>query len=155
MISKDDDATSLYEKITNLGKDMILTNLNRISKGEIPKIKQDESKFIENWPKRTPEDGYIDWTKSANEIHTLIRASTHPYPGAFTNFRKKKLVIWKSIAINESVMEPGKILDIDEQGIKIGTGNGALKLLEIDFEASKACTIKEIFSENDIGAILG
>jgi len=153
-ISEEDNATSLYEKITNLGKKMIIENLNRIKKGEISKTKQDESKFIENWSKRTPEDGHIDWSQTAKEIHTLIRASTHPYPGAFTYFKKKKLLIWKSIVLNESVQEPGKILDIDKNGIQIGTGNGVIKLLNIDLEGSKAHTIKEIFSQNDIGVVL-
>ena len=93
LILDDDDASTLYEKMTKMGKTMVLKNLEQIKKGKITKILQDESKFIESWPKRTPNDGQIDWKNTAKKIHTLIRASTHPYPGAYTYFKKKKLMI--------------------------------------------------------------
>jgi methionyl-tRNA formyltransferase len=75
---------------------MLLENLQLLENGKAKRIPQDESKFIEFWPKRTPEDGKIGWSKNAKEIHTLIRASTHPYPGAFSLFGKSKLKIWKA-----------------------------------------------------------
>jgi methionyl-tRNA formyltransferase len=149
-ISNEDDATSLYKKITKLGKKMIIKNLDSILKGKFSKIKQNESEFIENWPKRTIEDGFIDWSKSAEEIHTLIRASTYPYPGAFTYFQKKKLVIWKSLVIKKSVMGWGEILNIDDNGIEVSTGNGILKLIKVEFDNNDI----DIFSKKNIGEIL-
>ena len=47
-------------------------------------VPQDESAAT-RFGKRTPEDGRIDWTRSAKEVHDLVRAVTHPYPGAFTD----------------------------------------------------------------------
>ena len=64
-IKSQDDASTLYEKITKLAQQMAIDCLNNLEKGNIPKIKQDPSKFIENWPKRTAKDGKIDWSKSA------------------------------------------------------------------------------------------
>ena len=46
---------------------------------------------------RRPEDGIIDWTKSAVAIYNLVRAVTHPYPGAFTSLDGRKLFIWKAL----------------------------------------------------------
>lgn len=155
IISEEDDATSIYEKIIQLGKNMILKNLELLAKGKIIKIKQDESKFIENWPKRTPEDGKIDWSKPAKEIQTLIRATTHPYPGAFTFFKDTKLIVWKSSIIKEDLAVPGKIMSIDGNGVKIGTGNDAVKLTSISYGDDQKNNFKEIFTENDIGDVLG
>ena len=90
-ISETDDATSLYQTIIQIGKNMIIKNLTLIQEGKSKRITQDPSKFIENWTKRTPDDGKINWKDSTKKIHTLIRATTHPYPGAFTLFNGKKL----------------------------------------------------------------
>ncbi len=46
---------------------------------------------------RKPEDGLIDWAKSAMAIYNLVRAVTHPYPGAYTFFGGRKLFIWKAV----------------------------------------------------------
>lgn len=47
--------------------------------------------------RRSPEDGIIDWNQSIFEIHRLIRAVSHPYPGAFSHYDGKKLVtFWRA-----------------------------------------------------------
>jgi len=84
-----DDATSVYEKMTVLGKKMLSEILPLLESNKITSKKQNSELFIENWPKRTPLDGKINWSKSAKEIHNLIRATTFPYPGAYTFFKNK------------------------------------------------------------------
>lgn len=155
LISQHDDASSLYEKMTSLGKIMILDNLNQIKEGKITKIIQDESKFIENWPKRTPNDGQINWKQTAKKIHTLIRASTHPYPGAYTYFKKKKLVLWKSVLIDSSIKKPGEIMKISTNELEIGTSRGIIKLISGSFNNCKIKDFKTFFSEKNLGDILG
>jgi len=155
LISQHDDASSLYEKMTSLGKIMILDNLNQIKKGKIIKIVQDESKFIENWPKRTPNDGQINWKQTAKKIHTLIRASTHPYPGAYTYFKKKKLVLWKSVLIDSSIKKPGEIMKISTNELEIGTSRGIIKLISGSFNNCEIKDFKTFFSEKNLGDIIG
>jgi methionyl-tRNA formyltransferase len=46
---------------------------------------------------RKAEDGRIDWTQPAAAIHNLVRAVTHPYPGAFSDLRDGRLVIWRTL----------------------------------------------------------
>lgn len=48
------------------------------------------------YPKRTPEDGLIDWNKSAIEVYNFIRGLTKPYPGAFTYLNGNKIFIWNA-----------------------------------------------------------
>ena len=134
---------------------MIIKNLNLILKGNISKIKQDESKFIENWPKRTPDDGQINWKQSAKKIHTLIRASTHPYPGAYTYFKKKKLVLWKSVLIDSSIKKPGEIMKISTNELEIGTSRGIIKLISGSFNNCEIKDFKTFFSEKNLGDIIG
>ena len=101
-VTSDDDASSLYEKIIHIGKEMVIELLLLLESEKLMGKKQDSKMFLENWPKRTPEDGRIDWKLPAEEIHRLIRASTKPYPGAFTFFKNRKITIWKSSFENNS-----------------------------------------------------
>lgn len=155
LITNKDDATSLYEKITTIGKTMLIKNLNLIKNGKIIRRKQDESKFIEYWEKRVPEDGKIDWTKSCREIHNLIRASTYPYPGAFTFFKGTKLKIWKAIFLDIESNEPGKILEVNDDDVKTGTGNGIILLKLVSWKDKEKISASKLFSQQDKGEILG
>ncbi|RZD41034.1 MAG: hypothetical protein CXT78_11740 [Thaumarchaeota archaeon] len=152
-IGNEDDASSIYDKVTELGKEMILSNLKKIEKNIFIRKKQNSDEFIENWPKRTPEDGKINWTKSAKEIHTLIRASTYPYPGAYTYYKNLKLIIWKASYSEKNHYESGKILDINEKFVKIGCRNGYVILEDVSLN-EKSLSINQIFNKNDLGKII-
>jgi len=159
-ISEKEDATSLMEKITEIGKIMLIENLTKIEKGIITRKKQDELDFIEDWSKRTPEDGRIDWSKSAEEIHTLIRATTHPYPGAYTIYKNKKIKIWKAATEQDDVEGFGRIISVGETNVRISTGKGNIIIERISvsdkdeasaFDESEKIELKEIFHESTIG----
>ena len=154
-ITSNDNATTVYQKIISIGKKMILKNLKLIKNGKAKRKKQDESKFIENWEKRTPKDGEVFWDVDSKTIHNLIRASTSPYPGAYTFFDRKKLVIWKSKISDDKKFDPGKILDVSSRGVKIGTKNGSVILKIVSFGRFKEVSASQIFTKNDIGKILG
>jgi len=144
-ITLTDNAQTVYEKATKAGVDLVLEYLPLIKKGTAPRIKQNEE-IADHWPKRTPADGVIDWNKSALEVHNLVRGVSHPYPGAFTYFNNKKIIIWQSQILGENEIdlrsEPGKILDITkyDMGIVIGTGNGALLLTNVQQEGGEEIT---------------
>lgn len=160
LISENQDATSLMQKIIEIGKIMLKENLAQIQKGIIIRKKQNELDFIEEWPKRTPEDGRIDWSKSNSEIHKLIRATTHPYPGAYTMFKNKKIKIWKAEIEENDVEGFGKIISVQEASVKISTGKGNLiikkisigeKNEELAFDKSKEIELTKMFDNSTIG----
>lgn len=80
---------------------------------------------------RKPEDGLIDWSKTASELHNFIRAQSHPYPGAFTMHQDEKLTIVSAQPFDaEYFNTPGQILQRAKNYIVIGCGhNTALKIL--------------------------
>ena len=153
-ISETDDATSLYQTIIQIGKNMIIKNLTLIQEGKSKRITQDSSKFIENWTKRTPDDGKINWKDSTKKIHTLIRATTHPYPGAFTLFNGKKLKIFKAEFSNKKILEHGKIIQIKNDGVDISTGDGIITLQSVQLGENDETNPIKIFTKNDIGKFL-
>jgi methionyl-tRNA formyltransferase len=80
---------------------------------------------------RKPEDGRIDWSKSAVQIYNLIRGVTHPYPGAFTTLAGKQVIIWQAWPI-EGSGEPGQI--VSAVPLLVGTGNGLLEVRKLQIE---------------------
>lgn len=80
---------------------------------------------------RKPEDGRIDWSKSALQIYNLVRGVTHPYPGAFTLLDGKKVVIWQAWQVDGSG-EPGSI--VSTTPFLVGTGEGLLEIKELQLE---------------------
>ena len=69
--------------------------LPELEAGTAPSTPQDES-LATRFGRRTAEDGRIDWSRTAKEVHDLVRAVTHPYPGAFTDVFGGKTFVWKT-----------------------------------------------------------
>ena len=107
--------------------------LPRLLAGEWNPQPQDESQATYHG-KRAPEDGLIDWTKSAGEIHALIRAAGHPHPGAYSYHKDRKLVVWRSELDTVTPFRGviGRILLTDPQrGALVQTGDGLIWLNEV------------------------
>jgi methionyl-tRNA formyltransferase len=84
----------------------------------------------------TKEDGLIDWTRPAREIHNCVRGF-QPWPGAWTHFRAQPLHIWKSRVAEDAVpLAPGRLAR--RGGLFAGCGNATvLELLEVQMEGRK------------------
>lgn len=82
---------------------------------------------------RKPEDGRIDWSKTAVEIYNLIRGVTHPYPGAFTFLNGIKLTVWSAWPV-AGTAEPGLV--VSNSPLLVGTGQGLLEIRTIQAENS-------------------
>jgi methionyl-tRNA formyltransferase len=82
---------------------------------------------------RGPEDGRIDWRKTAREIDRLVRAVGHPYPGAFTTFQGETMFIWTTEPASMHLVihgAPGQIARTEESLYPcIVTGTGALYIV--------------------------
>lgn len=92
-------------------------------------IPQDET-AARYLPQRRPEDGAIDWRRSADAIYDCIRALTRPYPGAFSAMGDAVLHIWRARPFGGAwpdAFAPGEIVHVFVGGdLLIGTGNGLL-----------------------------
>lgn len=91
---------------------------------------------------RSPEDGRIDWSRSATEIDRLVRAVGRPYPGAFTTLDGKRLFIWAAEPLTTVQIygTPGQIARIPgEPNVCVVSGTGALALREVTDEQGESC----------------
>lgn len=105
-IDSRETATTLYEKSIGASIELFDKYLPKFKDNSLKLVSQDkdEGSF---WEKRVPKDGLIDWSKNSREIDTLVRAVTHPYPGAYFFHGTKKIIIWSC-----------EIADIERGGLK-------------------------------------
>jgi methionyl-tRNA formyltransferase len=98
-IDENETIKTLLEKTEKEAKSLIVEMLPLIEQDKAPRVPQ-QNEFATYFPKRSPEDGLIDWSLSPLEIDRFIRAQTKPYPGAFIIINGKKVIIWDA-EINE------------------------------------------------------
>ena len=116
-----------------LGGKAIISTLEKIADGTAPRKKQPEDFTMA--PMIQKEMGAIDWNKSSEEIRNQIRGF-NPMPGAYSELGSVRVKIWMAEKMPEvsSEIVPGTILYKDtKNGLVIKTGDGALKITEIQF----------------------
>lgn len=99
---------------------------------------EDPRSALRVFPRR-PEDGRIEWRRSAVEIDRLVRASSEPYPGAFASFEGRRMTIWE--AVPEAwpcpfLAVPGQVMarDARDESILVATGDGVLRVLCVSLD---------------------
>lgn len=147
-ITLEDTAATLYQKIEQLASNAIREFLPQLEKGTAPRLPQDHT-LADYWPKRTRCDGWIHWNRPAMEIYNLIRALTHPYPGAETFFREKPVRIWAATPPVEDKTPPsakiaaGTICRIEDQKLLVATADRPLWITQ--FESSLSLPAGAVF----------
>lgn len=81
-IGPDDTAVEVFHRMTDAAVAVLARSLPAIVQGTVA-FKPNDLARGSYYGRRRPEDGRIDWTKSAQEIHNLVRAVAPPFPGAF------------------------------------------------------------------------
>ena len=160
-IEIDDTALSLYGKLTNAAVELLKETYPLLKEGKAPRIPQDP-RFASKFGGRRPEDGRVHWGSSALSAYNLIRAVTHPYPGACTLIHGKRLYIWKAELISEPSSAkkgfPGKVEAIEKgKGIVVSTGEGSLLVTRMQHEGFEEMAADEVAELHDlqVGTLLG
>ncbi len=133
-IAFEDNALSVMYKLCGVVKVLLNRQLANLLSGNVTLTPQDVSQSTV-FGGRGPEDGRIDWNRSGTEIYNLIRAVTKPYPGAFSDFGDRRLMIWSARPVNESPSPtnapPGHILSQDP--LRIKTGDGVIEIVDSEW----------------------
>jgi UDP-4-amino-4-deoxy-L-arabinose formyltransferase / UDP-glucuronic acid dehydrogenase (UDP-4-keto-hexauronic acid decarboxylating) len=134
-IDDTDTALSLSRKLTPLASGLITRLHPQIVAGCAPRRRQDLGAGS-YFGRRTPADGRIDWNWPARRIFNLVRAVTHPYPGAFCTAGERKLFIWQASVGNEQGRrgDPGEIVRVNASGLEVAAGAGSVIVGRIQFE---------------------
>ena len=131
-IAFDDTAQTLFDKLVQAASAMLDEVLPGIKAKHIPKFPQDLSRGS-YYGGRKPDDGRINWQKSALELYNLIRGVTRPYPGAFCFLGAEKLTVWGALP-RRDVLSPAGFISVGDARVEVGTGRGSIELIEIEID---------------------
>jgi methionyl-tRNA formyltransferase len=142
-IAPEDTALTLSHKMTRAAGDLMRRIYPLLRHDVAPRIRQDHRR-ASYFGGRTPADGRIDWRQPATQIYNLIRAVTHPFPGAFTSWRGKKIFLWTARVepdYNGPGLPPGKVWwGPQDKQMRIGTGQGILLVQAAQLEGAPEST---------------
>ena len=136
-LNPDETGGSLFDRLSLLGGDLILSTLSKLEKGEITPQPQDHAQatYVKKISKSM---GDIDWTMDAVSIERLVRG-LNPWPSAFTRWNGKMLKIWEAKVLPdpETKAPCGSVISASDEGLKIQTGNGVLCVTSLQLEGKK------------------
>jgi len=136
-IASNDTAASLHDRLAQLGADAVLQAIGQLQQGTARPVKQDDDQA--NYAlKLDKAEAEIDWAMPASDIDRLVRAF-NPWPVAQTAFEGNKLRIWQAKPMNETTQaSPGSVIEASKHGIDVATGDGVIRLLQLQKAGSKA-----------------
>jgi methionyl-tRNA formyltransferase len=130
-ILADDDALTVFRKVTVAAEIVLARSLPRLIAGSARRIPQRLSDG-EYCGRRRPEDGRIDWSRPAREIHNLVRAVAPPFPGAFTEVSGERWTLTRTRVLTERGDSTGTTAVLHGRGghcLITCTDGGMLELL--------------------------
>lgn len=139
-----DSCATLYDRVAESNRDMILRTLPRLLAGEHPGRRQERLDGAV-LPRRRPADGLIEWDREACAVYNFIRALTRPYPGAFGWLDGRRWRVWQAALLPAGgALSPaagvapgevvGAVVSTTDQacGQVVACGSGAVTLLEVE-----------------------
>ena len=148
-ISADESAGELHDKLMVLGSEAVIETLSLIEKGNVQTTIQQDNPEIKTAYKLNKENCKIDWTKSATEIHNLIRGLS-PYPSAWCFFKDNgeewnvKIYEAKIILENHSY-NIGSIITTKKE-IKVAVKDRFIQIISLQFPGKKKMLANELLN---------
>ena len=146
-VEPEDTGESLHDKLRQAGAELIVEALPEIARGGLKpeKQKEEEATYVSMLHKAM---GRIDWTKDAVSLHRLVRG-LNPWPSAYTVFHGKTLKLWECepVGEEEGILHgdkvPGRVEKVTKEVFYVQTGNGLLKILQVQLEGKKRMQVKD------------
>lgn len=148
-IADSDNVGTLYDRLMNMGADLVVETMERITMGDVSTMPQDDSVAVNPAPKIFKEDCKINWNKSAIELHNFVRGLS-PYPAAFTEVKNDKgqvlsLKVLETEVIEDTVSEqPGTLVSDGKKQLYFATEEGYLSIKKLQLAGKKAMTTEEL-----------
>ena len=147
IIDEEDNATSLFKKISEAAKELVLDLLPKYVDGELEGIPQNEEE-VTFCSLIKPEQEKLDLSKDILEVYCYIRGLSDE-PGAYLYLDNQKLKIFKAKIANDLVTaEVGTIVQADKRGLLLQCQNGQLAILELQKEGKKRMDYKAFINGN-------
>ena len=146
-IAPKETAESLFDKLAKAGAELIVETLPKLEAGEIIPVPQDESQSS-HVKMMNKSLGKIDWNQDAVVIERLVRG-LNSWPSAYTYYQGKSVKLWDCDVVEAAAKAvPGTIIAVAKDSFDVATGNGALRVLELQLEGKKRMDTKSFLLGN-------
>ena len=150
-----DTTTTLTEKLSRIGAQLLIEVLPRWIQGKVVPQKQDNTQ-VTYTHMIDKEAGVIDWHKSATDLWRQVKAYL-PWPGSYTRWQGKQLKIIEALPLEGQADAPGRVVSLaGDVAFGVETGSGRLGILRVQMEGKRVMTGGEFLrgQRQLIGAIL-
>lgn len=136
-IERDDDAATLSGRLSQLGAELLRTELPRYVAGELTPRAQDDAAATMA-PLLNKGHGRINWDQSAQAVHNQIRGM-NPWPGAHTVLGERHIKVHRAIpsTLDPEGAAPGQVTALDPEGILVACAEGTLEIQELQESGRK------------------
>ena len=135
-VHDDEDAGALTARLAEVGARLVVETLDALEAGQLqPRPQPGEGASLA--PKVSGEEARLDFTRPAGRLAAAVRAF-NPAPGAWTTHRGRRLKITRAVPAGGGDQGPGRIAMDPDGRLLVGTGDGALELLEVRPEGRRA-----------------
>lgn len=143
LIADEDDTGTLFDKLSILGRDLLIDTLSAIFAGENESIEQNEAD-VSLSPMISKKQEIINWENKAEEIFNHVRA-LRPAPGAYSLLNDERFKIWDTKVVKETTdIKAGRIVKVDKENLWVACGDGnVLSLLSVQPSGKKRLTIMD------------
>jgi len=135
-ILPNDTALEVFHKVTVAAEMALNAVLPALLEGTAPRVKQDLS-LGGYFGGRKPEDGVIDWSQSAQQVHNLVRAVAPPYPGATTQLFGKTLRILQTLVTKCTASGKSPAFYVKEGKAYAICGSGVLRVVRFELDGAE------------------
>ena len=140
-ISDEDNVGIIHDKLSLLGRDLLLKTLPSIFDGTAKRIKQDENEVTFAYNIKREEEK-IDFNKTALEVHNQIRGM-YPFPVAYTEYENEIMKICSSKVGDLVKGLPGDIIKIYDDGFGVMCKDKEVIITRIKPSGKKEMSVKE------------
>lgn len=152
-----DTAQSLHDRLAQLGATLLMESLPGLADGSLQPEPQEEA-LATYAHKLSKDEALMDWARPAEELDRAVRAF-NPWPVAHTRYRGEMLRIWRAEPLPGSEnagKEPGTILQAAATGLDVVTGEGLLRLHEVQPAGARRMSVADFINSRDtVGTVLG
>ncbi len=136
-ITAEDTAGSLHDRLAMLGGELLADALARVQRGETLIARPQRGEGVEYAHKLDKAEALLDWNLPAAALARKVRAFD-PWPVAETRIEGERVRVWAARALEQlSNAVPGSILACSAEGIDIATGEGVLRILELQRDGGR------------------
>jgi methionyl-tRNA formyltransferase len=144
-IDQNTKVTAVWKWMNEATPDLMLDAVAKLAADPqyvLERQSKDPAHALRCYPRR-PEDGRIDWSRSALEVLRLINACNRPYAGAFCEFEGRKTIIWDAELVNDGeafLAIPGQVTLVLQESIEVACGTGKLRVRRIQLDGDAECS---------------